>query len=136
MNKFFEETTPIPEFTSQDRDKFTQTLLTSVWDIHTATRAQFKIPVNFLLKWHRNYLEDKTHLEVSKDNEFIPYIYRDETKFYILPYNNFQPGSSDYVWLSFRKCSYQPHGYVLIKKVKNATNTNKEKLLYTGVTRS
>jgi len=92
-------------------------VLTSIWEIPEDYRRIAGIPINFLLKWHRDYLQDKTHLEI-KGTEFIPYIYRDETKFYILSYDKSQPGDSQYFWLSFRKQADQPHGYVLIKKAR------------------
>jgi len=99
------------------KDQFVEKILRGIWEIPADARRDFKIPTNFLLKWHRDYLEDKTHLEI-KGTEFIPYIYRDETKFYIISYDKSQLADSDYFWLSFRKCINQPHGYVLTKKTR------------------
>jgi hypothetical protein len=96
---------------------FLNKVLQGIWEIPADARVAFKISTNFLLKWHVDYLEDKTHLEI-KGTEFIPYIYRDKVKFYILSYDKSQPGDSNYFWLSFRKNQDQPHGYVLIKKAR------------------
>lgn len=99
------------------KDHFIEKILTTIWEIPPDCRSDFRISTNFLLKWHVDYLVDKTHLEI-KGTDFIPYIYRDEIKFYILSYDKSQPGDSQYFWLSFRKLQDQPHGYVLVKKAK------------------
>jgi len=100
-----------------DLDHFVEKILKGIWEIPEDVRISFKIPTNFLLKWHTDYLQDKTHLEI-KGTEFAPYIYRNETRFYILSYDKSQPGDAEHFWLSFRKQQDQPHGYVLIKKAR------------------
>ena len=98
-------------------EDFLNRVLKEIWEIPLEVRVQNKISTNFLLKWHSDYLRDKSHVEI-KDGSFQHYIYRDETKFYILPYKGTKIERCNKVWVSIRKSEKQTHGYALIKKVQ------------------